>query len=833
MWPILWCVPASSMQFFARPSGSTLRQIPLISVPELQCNLGFQPPPGHAVARYKRRQCNGATGGKAALTVLTNKSVEGATRVLLGSSRARSAAKHRLITLFRRARDAQNRGAIGQARSLLKYCLQLETSDSHSWLALARLEASAGNEDVARALFEEACSKCPNNVRLLHAHGVFEAHNANPEVARACFEASERLERGNAYVCHAWGQLEESHGNIEEARNIYEQCVRVGPQVEVYRAWAALEVQQGNLIAARAIYRRSVEAAGALNDGQEAKVKLILEWVMLERRMGKLDAARKLLAKASQLLPHSSEVALAHARFEWSAGSWKVARIHLRAAIDLRPCGNSSLGLKRQKQQQQGHIALFNAWASFEAKASPRGYEEALSVLDLALNRYPDDGSLLQSRGAILRRAGDLEGARKAFAESIRKGGGAPAFVGWALLEEAAGHIPTAAALFARGAMADVNHAPLHNARANFEMRRGNSTGARIIFEEACRRNPCATLWHGWSQLELRDGALDRAADLLLRGTSSVRGLEHTSFLWHSLGMVRLKQGKFLDALHAFKKGLRRNPGSSQLFLGIARVYALRGLYGLAREHFRLAINSDERHAQAWQAWGVFESRHGHSDTARAIFLKGLKLCPTHPTLWQAAATFEKEQSNIRRARSIYKAGITHCADLPKNAALSAAADAERAHSNVSYLLLVLWGAKFEMHQKRLPQAQELLSLAHAIDSSSGEVYYLQAMLLKFQGQLLDARRAVEEGLRLAPSHVSLYRLLGSMQDATNEVEAARASFREGLRLQPDYAQIFHAWARLEARLGNWEALNELNQRAKQMFPPTKPQKHGTFPPID
>ena len=60
-------------------------------------------------------------------------------------------------------------------------------------------------------------------------------------------------------------------------------------------------------------------------------------------------------------------------------------------------------------------------------------------------------------------------------------------------------------------------------------------------------------------------------------------------------------------------------------------------------------------------------------------------------------------------------------------------------------------------------------------------------------------------------------------QDAANDVEGARASFAEGLRLRPDYAQLYHAWARLEARLLNWGALQELNERARMAFPAQQP----------
>ena len=79
---------------------------------------------------------------------------------------------------------------------------------------------------------------------------------------------------------------------------------------------------------------------------------------------------------------------------------------------------------------------------------------------------------------------------------------------------------------------------------------------------------------------------------------------------------------------------------------------------------------------------------------------------------------------------------------------------------------------------------------------------------------------AFEPFASAAPTHAPLYRILGGMQDLAGEIEAARASFREGLRLNPGYAQLYHAAARLEGRLLNWEALNELNKQAKEAFPP-------------
>ena len=64
--------------------------------------------------------------------------------------------------------------------------------------------------------------------------------------------------------------------------------------------------------------------------------------------------------------------------------------------------------------------------------------------------------------------------------------------------------------------------------------------------------------------------------------------------------------------------------------------------------------------------------------------------------------------------------------------------------------------------------------------------------------------------------------LLQNLVDA-GEIEGARASFSEGLRLRPDYAPIYHAWARLEGRLGNWEGLQKIDEIARRAFPPAAP----------
>ena len=89
-------------------------------------------------------------------------------------SRRSPSKKQRILALFRRAQQAISNDDLPEARQLLHGCLEIDRADAHSWLALARLEARAGDAGLARTLFVRGRRACPGNVRLTHAQAVLE-----------------------------------------------------------------------------------------------------------------------------------------------------------------------------------------------------------------------------------------------------------------------------------------------------------------------------------------------------------------------------------------------------------------------------------------------------------------------------------------------------------------------------------------------------------------------------------------------------------------------------------------------------------------------------------
>lgn len=83
--------------------------------------------------------------------------------------------------MFQRAQFLMRNGDNVVAQKLLVRCLELNPFDSHSWLALARLEAKLGNYERAREIFSQSVAQCPSSVHLLHAWGHLEEVSSFPQ----------------------------------------------------------------------------------------------------------------------------------------------------------------------------------------------------------------------------------------------------------------------------------------------------------------------------------------------------------------------------------------------------------------------------------------------------------------------------------------------------------------------------------------------------------------------------------------------------------------------------------------------------------------------------
>jgi tetratricopeptide (TPR) repeat protein len=206
--------------------------------------------------------------------------------------------------------------------------------------------------------------------------------------------------------------------------------------------------------------------------------------------------------------------------------------------------------------------------------------------------------------------------------------------------------------LFEEALLLDPRHGPAYNAYGNEEFKRGNIDEARAIFERGARAecSDAASLYHGYGKFELTLGNVETARSIMQKGLEEVRIKDLSSdsthrdrakFLSHTLGMLELNSNRPAVALETFQEGISRCGNSSQLLLGAALCEMKLGKENAARSLYERSILRDKKHAQAWQAWGVMETRAGNFKIASTLFQCGIRSTPKFGALWHGYGRFD------------------------------------------------------------------------------------------------------------------------------------------------------------------------------------------------
>lgn len=339
------------------------------------------------------------------------------------------------------------------------------------------------------------------------------------------------------------------------------------------------------------------------------------------------------------------------------------------------------------------------------------------------------------------------------------------------------------------------------------EHKHGMIDRAREIFERGIAANCVdpASLYHGYAKIELSDGNIDKARDLLKEGlyqimkTDSIAIVQHERavFLHHTLGMLELNSQRVSDAKLVFQEGIKRHGNSSQLLLGAALCEIRLGNEETARTIFERSVNADRKHAHAWQAWAVMEMRAGNYAEAKTLFECGIQSCPKHGALWQAYGYMESKLGNFDVARSLFAACVKKCPrHIPTYQSWS----------------------RLEMQEGNWLQAKRLIGEALTLDKTDGGSWLVAATIEgKLENMGLEGL-LLRRGIECAPNNPELYVALAENEIQRGKIDSARELLERGLDVDPSHASLYHSLAELEARVFNLEGLAKLNRRAAEVF---------------
>jgi len=734
--------------------------------------------------------------------------------------------KRKIRSMFQTAKAKEKAGRWKEAANLFREILSLDHTDAHTHLALAQLEAKQerslwqrpsdrndeangyNNSSQARNAFEVGSHQCPDSVHIWQAWARYEAESCQDIVrARELFNKALEVEYSNPYVCHSFGLMEKRRGNVKVAKKLWEQGLKKQPTAALVCSLAEHFIEEKKIKEARDVYQSYLTQVKG--ERQITEIYLASAWLE-ERYFRNFKRAKELMELALVANPNNGRVHVALARLDGrrdrrqNKSGKAAARTHLYKAIE-------SSESKEWEGAADGR--LFNALAKVEVKS--RKFNEAKQILKRGMKRFPHDINLINAAGQVEVTLGNVTAARTFYNSSISLQASAPALVALAMMElrypeikEGPSNYTVTRSYFERALLLDPKHGPAYNAYGNMEFQRGNLTLARDIYRKGVQvecSDP-ASVYHGLAKIELSMGNVDLAREILLMGLKRVEAQdrmmdssrhERAVFLVHTLGILELNSNRVVEASRVFNEGMVKYDRCSQLLMGAALCAIKLGSMEKARSLFECATKADKYHAQAWQAWGVMESRAGNIIAAKTLFESGIKNCDRHGALWNAYGVLDGRLGNLDRARAIFKRGMRKCPD---------------------HIPLYQGWAGIEMRDGNLVEAKKLIGEALNRDKTQGSSWLVAAQIEKLQGNTVLVGLILRRGIECAPADATLYRELGENFIQKGKINEARKILEKGLEVNPLHAPLYHSLAELEARIFNVDGLAKLNERAAKIF---------------
>lgn len=293
--------------------------------------------------------------------------------------------------MFQSAKSKEKAGRWKEAADLYRKILSRDPTDSHTHLALARLEAKREQRHqlgTARKAFENGTHHCPKSVHIWQAWARYEESCRQLDRARELYHKALSVEERNPYVCHSYGLMEKKLGNAKHARELYEEGLRKQPTAALVCSLAELLIEQKKLQEARDLYLRYLTQVKT--EREMTEIYLASAWLE-EKYFRNFGRAEEQIELALVQSPTSSRAQVALARMEGrrsrhqNKSGKEAQRRRLVEAVESIESGES-------ESPTDGR--LFNALAHVEVKS--RKFDEARKILEKGIDRFPDDVSVSQ-----------------------------------------------------------------------------------------------------------------------------------------------------------------------------------------------------------------------------------------------------------------------------------------------------------------------------------------------------------------------------------------------------------------------------------------------------
>lgn len=393
-----------------------------------------------------------------------------------------------------------SQGEMDRCRSVYERALDVDPHYLPLWLRYTEQELKMRNVQHARNLYDRAVSILPRIDQLWYKYVHLEELLGNIPGTRLVFErwmAWEPEEKAwNAYI-----NLEVRYGELDRASAIWERAVTCHPTPKQWIRWAKFEEDRGDLEKARMVFQMALDYIGEDEDAMEKAQSVFTAFAKMETRLKEYERARVIYKYALERLPRSKSEGIysSYTRFEKQYGTM--------ASVE-----DTVIGKRRIQYEEElaadGGAADYDTWFDYS-----RLEEDAFRALSAS------GGSHDQLEAATKRVREVYERAIAQVPSSTEKRDWRRYIFLWlryALFEEIETHDYDRAREIYNAAIAVIPHRRFTFAKlwiqfARFEVRRLHLAAARKIMGTAIGMAPKLKLFTAYIELELSLKEFDRA----------------------------------------------------------------------------------------------------------------------------------------------------------------------------------------------------------------------------------------------------------------------------------------------------------------------------------
>jgi len=242
---------------------------------------------------------------------------------------------------------------------------------------------------------------------------------------------------------------------------------------------------------------------------------------------------------------------------------------------------------------------------------------------------------------------------------------------------------------------------------------------------------------------------------------------------YSEIGAILAKQGKWEQAINAFKRALEYNEkagfkqGMANINHNIGLAFLEKGKMDEAVKYFNETLRLNPNYSLAYYNMGNISNKLGKLNEASANYKKALELNPDLAEAHHNLGLVLRSQGRLDEAISHYRQ------------ALQLKGDYTQAHNNLGFALWL---------QGRLDEAISHYRQALQFKDDYVEAHNNLGIALRLQGKYDEAAKHLRRVIQLVPSSASGHYNLGAIYYEQGKADLAITHWTEVLKLKPDFS---------------------------------------------